>query len=74
MADEVTTVPVHCAHCGKPVTLELTDWPHVVQGDIHTEGRIDFVQNWECPHCNRENQGEFPDKMVRAGTGHDTPR
>ncbi len=57
------TMPVHCAYCSQPVTLEVIEWPIEVKGD-----------EWECPHCRKRNHGPYPGKMVLATKGHDRTR
>src|SRR5688572_14845926 len=69
---EPVTLPVHCAHCGKRATLQMSAWPvalHHASGQ-DTTPPLDHQQTWWCPWCHWENAGGFPDRIGWARKGH----
>lgn len=69
----MSTAPVvlagRCAHCGGSVTLTESIWERVVARDGHLLPRCDpAVQRatWNCPYCDKENEGGFPGKIALA--------
>lgn len=64
--DETTApalLPIHCVHCGQPVTL--TTGPAMSSATM---------QSWNCPWCRADNQGEFYEPLMFVSKGHKTPR
>ena len=51
------TVRKRCRHCGRPVTLGLSEWTP------DTPGR---TQTWTCPHCRAMNTEELPGRVLWA--------
>ena len=73
MPDDFTiTLPAHCGHCGKQVTLQMSSWPVAVIRDTlaPTDPPPDHQQAWACPWCHWENAGGFADRLAWARKGH----
>ena len=58
------TLPVNCVHCGRPVTLQFSDMPTV----------LNIESIWTCPHSRcpiLEGQRiEFPGELMDVWCGH----
>lgn len=67
------TLPVHCAHCGGKVTLQMSDWPAMVHhGTLAPfEPVQEYRQTWGCPYCHNQNEGGFPGRMAWVTKGHE---
>jgi len=70
--DFTITLPAHCGHCGKQVTLQMSSWPVAMIHDTltPTDPPSDHLQTWACPWCHWENAGGFPDRLAWARKGH----
>lgn len=67
MAASDVTFDLNCAHCGGPVTLQMTDWPAAVRLDGSPTNPDDIqhrLARWSCPYCQKDNQGGFPGRMA----------
>ena len=61
-AADLVALPVQCAHCGEPVTLELADW---------TPDELPAEHTYGCPSCGRQNAIETPGRVLWAKKGHE---
>jgi hypothetical protein len=63
MADDLITLPIHCAHCAGPVTLQYES----------SRRNIPEPAIWVCPFCSRENSLSFPGRFLWVAKRHDDP-
>jgi hypothetical protein len=76
MPTEPVTLPAHCAHCGKTVTLQMSAWPvslHPAPEHAATPPP-DREQTWGCPWCHWENTGRFHDRLDWAARVRREPK
>lgn len=72
--EPLETLPVYCAFCGQPVTLTVSNWPRVWNHAEREAAPDDhpLMQQavWNCPHCEKENEGGIPGRLQFAKKGH----
>ena len=53
-------VPVHCVYCGGTASLQLRGRALLRERpDGTTDEYAKSLMRWACPHCGRENSGEY---------------
>lgn len=77
---EQPKLDIHCAYCGGAVTIQMSEWPSVINHDLspvpadHPGLQLAV---WKCPYCEKQNEGGFPGRMAwvtkREDEGSETP-
>ena len=58
------TLPLNCAHCGGPITVQFTAWTAPLDGRGNPAAIQHQQAEWDCPYCQRENSGGFPGRLA----------
>jgi hypothetical protein len=67
---EPITLPVHCAHCGGAVTLQVEDWPVPSSAPADFALAAGYGSEWACLYCQRVNSATMLGRAVCVTKGH----
>ena len=60
---QTETLPIRCASCGEPVTVEFQPY-------VNLKGVLQSENEYPCPHCWTTVEVQLPGRLVDWWSGH----